>query len=241
LKSSFLFGQQLQTQFHDLTGLGSNSIYNETTDFYHNFYWEFGLQYQFHLKNKDMLTIGAIYNPRQVLKTRRLDTTYDSAGNTLQYEEESTGETVVPEEFGIGFSLQKGPHLLLAVDAGMQRWSDESYDISGVQLKNNPYIGGGIDFLPSTNQFTAYYKKINYRVGFRYAQSYLELRNVQLDEAAFSFGFGLPVRNQKSRVDLSFELGKVGTTNKSLIREDYFRFRLGFSLKDNWFGKPKYN
>ena len=241
VKSSYLFGFQLQTQFHDLTGLGSNSIYNETTDHYSNFYWEFGLQYRFQLNKKNKLTVGAIYNPRQTLNTRRVNTTYNSAGSTLQYEEESTGKVVIPEEIGLGFSWQKGPHLLLAADAGIQNWSDETYKLSGVNLKNNPYLNGGIDFLPSTNLFDAYYKKISYRFGFRYAKSYLELREVQLDETAVSFGLGLPIRNQKSRVDLSFEFGTMGTTNKSLIREDYFRLRLGFSLKDSWFGKPKYN
>jgi D-ribose pyranose/furanose isomerase RbsD len=67
------------------------------------------------------------------------------------------------------------------------------------------------------------------------------LRDIQLDEIVLSFGFGLPIQNQKSRIDMSFEFGKQGTTNKNLIQENFFRFRLGFSLKDAWFSRPKYN
>lgn len=240
VKASFLFGNQAQTQFHDLSLLGSSSIYNETTDYFNNFYWEFGAQYQFQF-DASKLTVGAIYNPRQVLNSRRVNTTYNSAGVTLQYEEESEGDFVIPEEFGLGFSWQKGDHLLLAMDAGMQMWSNESYDISGVDLKNNPYLHGGIDYLPSTNIRDSYLKRINYRLGMQYSKSYLNLREIQLDEAAVSFGFGLPIRNEKSRIDMSFELGRTGTKSKNLIQENYIRFRLGFSLKDKWFTHPKYN
>ena len=239
IKSSYLFGNQAQTQFHDLSNLESSSISNETTDHFNNFYWEFGIQYQLQLKTSTLM-LGAVYNPRQELQTRRINTTFNSDGLVLQYEEESNGNFVIPEEAGVGFSWKKGNYLLVAMDAGMQMWSDESYDISGVELNNNPYLRGGIDYQPSSNLHDTYYKRMSYRVGFRYAKSYLKLREVQLDETAISLGVGLPIRNQKSRIDLSFELGKIGTTNKKLIQENYFRFRLGFSLKDNWFTRPKY-
>ncbi|WP_339739734.1 hypothetical protein [uncultured Sunxiuqinia sp.] len=240
LKASYLFGNQSQNQYHDLTKLGTVSISNETTDYFNNFYWEFGIQYQLQHKSST-LRLGAIYNPRQQLQTRRVNTTSNSADVILQYEEESTGEFVIPEEIGLGFSWQKGTNLLVAMDVGMQRWSDESYDILGVELNNNPYFHGGMEYLPSSNLRDAYYKRMNYRLGFQYAQSYLNLRDIQLDEVVLSFGLGLPIQNQKSRIDMSFEFGKQGTTNKNLIQENFFRFRLGFSLKDTWFSRPKYN
>ena len=241
VKTSFLFGSQAQTQYHDLTNLGSNSIINTTTDYFNNFYLEFGLQYQIQLKQYSSLTLGAIYYPRQLLITKRENSTENSAGVTLRDEEESEADFVIPEEFGVGLCWQKSQHLLVALDAGIQRWSNESYDLNSVELKNNPYACGGFDYLPSTNMLADYYKRINYRMGFRYAKSYLDLRGIQLDETSVSFGFGLPINNQRSRLDLSFELGKTGTTSNSLIQENYFRFRLGFSLKDRWFTRRQYN
>lgn len=240
-KTSFLFGSQAQTQYHDLTNWGGSSITNTTTDYFHNFYWEFGLQYHIKLKQQDLLTIGAIYCPRQLLVTKRINSTENSSGTSLRYEEESTGSFVIPEEYGIGFSLQKGEHLQLALDAGIQTWSDESYEISGVELKSNPYIRGGLDYLPSTNKLANFFKRVNYRLGVRFAKSYLDLRGIQLDNSAISCGFGLPIRRQHSHVDLSFELGQIGTTSKGLIQENYFQVRLGFALKDLWFTHPKYN
>ncbi len=241
IKSSFLFGSLTQTQDHNLSGLGSNSIYNATTDFFHNFYWEFGAQYQFNLRNNNSIVLGAIYNPRQQLVTSRENSTFDSAGSVLQSELESEGDFVIPEEFGVGFSYKKDKKFLLAMDAGVQMWSNESYKISGVELKNNPYFNVGIDLLPKEGVFTKYYKRINYRAGFKYERSYLNMRGNQLDEMAFTFGVGLPIKKNKSRVDLSFELGKMGTTSNSLIEEKYFRFRLGFSLKDTWFMRRKFD
>jgi hypothetical protein len=42
-----------------------------------------------------------------------------------------------------------------------------------------------------------------------------------------------------SNVNLGFELGKRGTTDKSLIEEDFFNFRLSLSLNDKWFRRQK--
>lgn len=241
VKNSFLFGTQTQTQYHDLTGIESYSIVNTTTDYFNNFYWEFGLQYQIQFKQNNTLTLGAIYYPRQLLYAKRENSTENTAGVSLRDEEETEADFIIPEEFGVGINWQKSEHLQLALDAGIQMWSNESYDLSGVELKNNPYVCGGIDILPSTHSLADYYKRINYRLGFRFAKSYLSLRDIQLNEAVLSFGFGLPIHNQRSRIDLSFELGQTGTTSKNLIQENYFRVRLGFSLKDFWFMHPKYN
>ena len=241
IKNSFLFGSLIQTQYHDLTVIGNNPISNSTTDYFHNFYWEFGMQYQFNIADKNKLILGAIYNPRQKLVTKRLNSTFDSEGTVLQNEEESEGEFIIPQEFGFGLSYLIDKKLLLAADAGIQMWSDESYKIADVDLKNNPYASFGFDYLPSNKFIDKFYKKINYRAGFKYERSYLNMRGVQLDEYTFSLGLGLPIRKSKSKIDLSFEFGKKGTTENNLIEEKYIGFRLGFSLKDAWFMRRQFD
>lgn len=240
VKTSFLFGSLIQTQYHNLSYIGSNSISNETTDYFHNFYFEFGLQYHFTL-NENNLSLGLVYTPKQSLVTERENKTFNSAGSVFDENTETRENFIIPQEFGIGLAFNNNKNLLCALDAGMQKWSDYDYDLEGVNLKNNPFVRSGVEYTPSQNFLAKFYKRINYRLGFQYAKSYLDLRNNQLEEVTFSLGMGLPVRNQKSRIDISFEGGRKGTTANRLIQENFFKIRVGLSLTDLWFQSRKFN
>ncbi len=56
-----------------------------------------------------------------------------------------------------------------------------------------------------------------------------------------SFGVGLPVGRMFSNTNLGFEIGKRGTTNNNLIKENFVNFQLSLSLNDRWFEKRKYD
>jgi len=240
IKTSFLFGSVSQTQYHNLSTIGSNSIYYETTNYFHNFYFELGAQYAFKVKGYDV-SVGAIYNPGQRLVTKEDYQIYNSAGTVLDENSKNNKDFSIPSEFGIGVAVNNNKNLLYALDAGMQKWSDYDYSLSGVKLKNNPYVRTGLQYTPSTNFLASFFKRVNYRVGFQYAKSYLSLRGVQLDEYNGSFGLGLPIRNGKSRIDVSVEVGSKGTTSSRLIKENFVRVRLGFSMQDLWFQMRKFN
>jgi hypothetical protein len=69
----------------------------------------------------------------------------------------------------------------------------------------------------------------------------------KLSQFGVSFGMGLPIVNynrlspgQATLINLAFEYGKRGNNN-NLLRENTFRFSLGFSLSDFWFVKRKYD
>jgi hypothetical protein len=61
-----------------------------------------------------------------------------------------------------------------------------------------------------------------------------------------SFGMGLPIAisrqapNQYTLINVAIEYSKRGN-NENLLKESMFRFSLGFSLSDLWFGKHKYD
>lgn len=242
VKPSFLFGSLEQTQYHDLSLIGSNSISNVTKNYFHNFYIEFGTQYTFNLKPGD-LSFGIVYNPGASMVTKRVDTTFDSSGRIYQNEEESEDAFVIPEEYGIGLAFQNNRNLICVLDAGVQKWSAHDYDLSDVKLKDNPYVRTGLEFTPTWNYLAKFYKKVNYRLGFQYSKSYLNMKGVEQNEICVSVGFGLPiqVQNQNSRIDVTFEGGRNGTTEKGLIQENFLRLRVGFSMRDLWFQHRKYN
>jgi hypothetical protein len=58
---------------------------------------------------------------------------------------------------------------------------------------------------------------------------------------AASVGFGIPLKNDYSMINISLEVGKNGTSDKGLIQENFYLLHVNFSLHDIWFLKPKYD
>jgi hypothetical protein len=68
----------------------------------------------------------------------------------------------------------------------------------------------------------------------------LIIKNNAIDSKSINFGFGIPVRRERSMINLAFEIGKLGTTNNDLIKENYGILHINFTLSDVWFQKAKY-
>ena len=250
VKPSFLFGSIEQVQLHrlmaippseweHLTGYPFANISNVTKNYFHNFIFEFGAQYTIDLKKVD-LTIGAIYNPGMYLVSDRVDNTYDSDGNVFENKRSVNDDFQVPEEYGAGIAFTTS-NFTGGIDVGVQKWSNHKYDLFRVKLKDNPYIRAGLEYTPSYNIYDPslkYYQRVSYRAGFQYSESYMKFYDMEQDEYSISLGLGLPVLNKgakASRIDVGFEFGRSGSTAGRLIKENYFRVRLGFSLRDFWF------
>ena len=91
-----------------------------------------------------------------------------------------------------------------------------------------------------------YHKRVVYRAGVRYNQSAIELKSTPLVEYAASVGVGLPVgRNfllqNFSMVNIGVEFGQRGSVSNGLIKEQFFRATIGFTMNDRWFVKPKFD
>ena len=90
------------------------------------------------------------------------------------------------------------------------------------------------------SSLTSYWKRIVYRFGYRRENTGLVFNSFPLKETAFSFGVGLPMAGF-SNTNIGFEVGTRGEKSKSFVQENFFAFRIGFSLNDKWFIKRKYN
>jgi hypothetical protein len=81
---------------------------------------------------------------------------------------------------------------------------------------------------------------MSYRVGIKYINSYLSLFGNDINEYGISFGFGFPIKRSQTELDLSFEIGRRGTTKDGLIQENYVNIIFGVSIDEHWFHKRKY-
>ncbi len=259
VNASYLFGD-LVFSSRDSFPKGSNFFntrLSQTTRV-SDFHYTFGAQYKLALKKNWSLTIGATgglqtnINVKQstfaatYLNNFGVEVVKDTVLNNADVKDTIT----IPMFFGGGLVLKKGDRWMFGADYSMQDWSSfTSFGQKGI-LKNSRRIAAGVQYIPnkSAGSKEPYFKKIFYRAGFRYADSYLELRNTSLKDYAVTFGAGFPLRKIKvgetysqSIINVGFELGQMGTTENQLIKEKYFKGVVSFTLNDRWFIKRKYD
>jgi hypothetical protein len=104
----------------------------------------------------------------------------------------------------------------------------------------------GAQFIPDPRPNAIYLKRVHYRLGMRYMQTALELKNTPLNEYGLVVGFGFPVGRSFilqnfSMVNIGVEFGQRGTVTNGLIKENYLKASIGFTINDRWFQKPKFD
>ncbi|MCB0756315.1 MAG: hypothetical protein KDB98_12020, partial [Flavobacteriales bacterium] len=112
----------------------------------------------------------------------------------------------------------------------------------------------GIEFRPSVpytaRGFWSYFGKMQYRIGGYYSMTQYQVNGTQLPDYGITLGFGFPLRRNRlpgnnqfiqSMINFAVEWGQRGTTDRSLLLENYWNFKLGFTLNDKWFIKRKYD
>ncbi len=95
-------------------------------------------------------------------------------------------------------------------------------------------------YIPKYDSFNSYLSRVVYRAGLRYNSTGLEIEGEPINDFGISFGVGLPVAGF-SNANLGFELGKRGTIDNNLVKENYFNIKLSLSFNDRWFVKRKYD
>ncbi len=205
-----------------------------------------------HRKDKSdwSLTFGLVASPQTSLSATKSNLTESFVNSqslgtvvrdTIANISGEKGKLVLPFSAGFGMMLKKGNKWLIGADFSMQNWKD--YTILGASdsLANSWRISAGAQFTPNERAMKSYWKTIQYRLGFHYGQTYLQLRNSQLIEYGISAGLGLPIKRSAAVLHLSAEGGRRGTTSNNLIEENYLKFSIGFTLNDLWFIKPKFD
>ena len=151
------------------------------------------------------------------------------------------GTVRIPFSAGFGFSLLKGSRWIFCGDYTYQQWSDFSFLGEPDSLVDSWRASVGVQFTPNDRAIKPYWSLINYRAGFHYEKTSLELNGHNISEMGASIGFGLPIRKAGTMLHFTFEGGKRGTIKSGLIQERYLKFTFGFTINDRWFVKPKYD
>lgn len=212
--------------------------------------WNFGLHYKKNLGEDHSISLGASYGMQNSIKAKRdylvesLRSSSDlitSVQDTIRFNEGNKGNIILPSNFGIGFTYSKKGIWQISGDFKYSNW--ENYKAFGNEdsLQNSFRGALGFEFSPKSTTVSGYWKKLYYRLGVNYHQSYLQLRETQISKYGMSFGLGFPVPKSASTIDLGIEFGQMGTTDNNLIKENYIKVSLGLSIFERWFRQRKYN
>lgn len=208
------------------------------------FTFDYGLLYEKTLKNKMVARAGLTGSISTKVNGENSQYYYNYTStifggeivkDSIFRETNKKGKIQLPQYWRAGVSIEKPGKYMVGLDFNYYNWSKfESFGVK--DSLNNSYnlILGGQKF---TNRF-------DYRMGFRFGTSYLNLNESTMHEYGVTVGLGvkkLLSKRPPSSVNVAFEFGQRGTTDNNLLKEQYFKFHLGFSLTDIWFVKPKYD
>ena len=165
--------------------------------------------------------------------------------DTFDFADGVESKGTYPGTIGFGAQYVHKNKLRLGVNFTNTAWSKfENNAVGNQTFVNASTFSIGGSYTPNAKNYKTYLERVEYRAGFIYRKDYREILNNSLTNTAVTIGFGLPVilpRQQASFVNVSFELGKLGSDDTSL-QETYGQLSLGFTLNDNsWFFKRKFN
>ena len=249
LNVSYLFGSLNKSRtvtFPESVNIYSIHESNETK--VSDIILDYGLLYQKRFKNDNTLSLGLVTGLTSKLNAKEFILTESFSGityastyikDTLE-NTTTSGDIILPPYFGGGLVFKKGNKWLVGADYKTQQWEDFSSFGKTDSLRNSSQAALGFSILPSNPTGSNIWSKSTYRIGIRYAMTYLQLRNTQLNEYGISFGFAFPMQRSKSTINLGFEFGQRGTVENNLIKESFALVSCSLSIYERWFIKRKY-
>ena len=183
---------------------------------------QFGLQYSLPLfKGRDLLTVGASYQPKKSFHGDSWGTIYDSQD---------------PKVDTVSFNAMKGNYEQ-AASIGVEYLPIGGFESQTMQFDDRWKAALGVQYTP--NRRGSYVGAMSFRAGAFYNHDYLNYNDNNVRDYGASIGVGLPAPNGKTTVNLGFEWRHRESSPKQLITENYFNITLGVNFNELWFWKSR--
>jgi len=259
---SYIFGNLKQyqtTEFPNLYGVLNSR--DEKSNSVGGLNFDYGAQYQVDLSLTRHIIFGYSGSAKSSLGSQKShivshyksdETGSESIATDSIINVQNAKSTIqLPNIHHFGISYQRDQKFLVGVDYTMGNWSALTINGTNAGMANSSTLNIGGQITPNLYALNSYLATIDYRAGVILDQTYFNVNNVKgagqtnIKSYAFTFGFGLPLRavNGSSfyKINLAAEIGNRGTLTNGLVRENYFKIRLGFTLNDRWFQRYKFD
>lgn len=253
---SYIFGSLKQYQSTEIPTLyGVLDSRAEQDNHVKGVNFDYGAQYTFDFSATKHFTLGysaSVGNKLSVDNTYIVSQySHDASGNegnaldTLVNQQNPSGKIQLPLISRFGIAYQSEGKFLIGADYTMGKWSNLSIAGTNAGLQDSKMLNVGGQWTPNINALNNFFALIDYRLGFIYEQTYLNLNDVNIKRTAVTFGMGIPLPHDRAssafyKVNFSAEVGQRGQLGDQLIKERYVNFHLGFTLNDKWFQRFKF-
>ena len=148
----------------------------------------------------------------------------------------------LPFNVGAGVMFGNERYWMLGADFKFMNWKNYSSPLNNGNLSNSWRVNFGGQITPKYDEVDKkkYLSRVQYRAGFYIGKSEINFNKKQLNEVGGTFGFGFPFKNV-AHLNLTADIGSRGGSDKTVIRENYYRITFGFVLNDIWFIKRKFD
>jgi len=254
---SYIFGnlkQYQSTEFPELYGTLNSRV--EESYKVGGLNYDYGIQYTFDFSTTRHLTLGysASASSKVNVKNTYIVSEYyrDASGNenvpadSLVNTQTPNAKLQLPQINHFGIAFQEDGKFIIGADYTMGNWSNLSIAGAKQGLQNSQTFNVGGQITPNSNALSNYLALMDYRLGFIYENTYLNLNNTNIKRQAVTFGLGIPLPHDRAstafyKINFSAEIGKRGTISNGLIKENYMNFHLAFLLNDKWFQRFKFD
>ena len=217
--------------------------------------FSYGAQYDIRLNNRTSLVVGYSGSSPSKINSKRsnyvtqymlnTDGTENPAVDTLFQTENSKTNLKLPLIHNVGIAIQRYDKWLIAVDYRMGNWSNLSIANVNQNLQDTYGFSVGGQIVPDFSSINKYFARVEYRLGFNYDKTYIQMNNQDVKQMAITAGLGLPMSATRGvfyKANITAELGQRGSLSNGLLQERYINFHVGFTLNDSsWFRRFKFD
>lgn len=257
----YLFGSLQQSRSTELIvpdSMVNNTINSrmQTKNSVGGFSFSYGMQYDITIDSKTSIVLGysgssasTVHSTKSSVVTQYSKTATgeeNAALDTLINNEGASANLKLPLVHNFGFTIQKDNKWLIGADYRMGKWSE--LNIGGVNqgLQNTYGYSVGAQITPDITSVGSYFNRVDYRIGYTFDKTYVQINNQDVKQMGITFGLGLPLARSMNglsfyKLNFATEIGRRGNISNGLLQENYINFHLGFTLNDKWFRKFKFD
>ncbi len=224
-----------------------NTIYTGWDYRVHSFSGKFGVQYvQPFRKLNSQLTVGATYRLASSMRGEVINYAYSALDTVLYSNALGRSALRIADEFGVGVSYRADNRWTVGVDYIQQNWHTSGSFTDNSSWANFSaaaarYYKAGFEITPNMYDIRYYMRRVTYRAGAYFEQSYIKVNGRQVNGFGITFGASFPIFRLHNAISLAVDLGQRGSLRYNQVRERYINFIVNINLHDIWFVKYRYD
>ncbi len=236
VQASYLFGQ-LQEKETISSDIADSVLTTTRNIFLGNVQFKLGMQYKTKLSKKLSIAIGATISNKTKLTADYGLLVTDGSSVVINNEYYKSNYFTIPLTYSGGIAAVLDDTYTFAADYHFEGWSNQNYKGINYSLVNSRRFSAGAEYSKKLHYINGAVEKYFFQGGVFYSDSYLKIAGQQLSDYGLTFGAGVQLARSGFGLQGALELGTRGTTNNSLIKENYTQFNLTLSYRDFWISR----